>query len=854
MSEKRKLSSQSSEAQASSNASAAAADSFSSSSSSSNAISCHVLSNGYANSPKSLLVASYNNRYLFNCGEGVVRIINEQNLKLPRLKDFFLTRFDWNNVSGLPALLLTMKEYDRTFRIHSPVNVDFAVDKKYKLDYYDYEKAGELCNQDLAIRPIKLEPVAVTTAGQASVQESKRSGGDQVFAYLIKFPKSPPKLRIDKIDLTKYKPGPWLKAIKEGQDVTLDDGTVLKASDYLDTDDSVNRYMLVLDCPDLSYLDTIGQDALINFKQLSLIAHMGQSSVINDPKYLEWVRTHPSTGCMHLYFDETFPNNCLAPIYETQAKLNILDDSMFRLLPGQTDEFKAALHNKKIVAELKKSEFNIHYARSRQVVTIKPKFELVHDEQAETVDNKAAQYAIIDEFYANQRCLPEDIDQRLIRRVDFLKKKLDMCYLQKDKPDEVSEPVEDEPAATAQQQVAAGAARDPLFYPNLVVLGSASASQTTIRNVTGLLVNLSESVNVVLDCGDYTLGQMTAYYGKQGIDSELVKIRAIWLSHVHYDHIGGCLSLLIKRRQAFINLNRKYEKVYLIFPKLFLINLSRYHRLMPELELFDLVELVPNEILMDYSQKALSEYQLNPKGKENAVYDSLDLGKATNKCQLKHFNWGDRERLVERLTRRLGLNAIKTIPVAHIIHSFAIYLDIKTSSSSSTSAAEEGVDESSNSGESGDSGSFKLAFSGDCRPTDMFAYMFKNCDLLVHECTFDNTHQEDAERKRHSTTAEALSIARKMKAKHTLLTHFSNRYGNFAITDDLKSSSNSVVGFSFDFMNVNRTNLDNLAALMPFTEIVFSKSVVANQESIARNESKKNRTANKAASASNRSP
>ena len=54
----------------------------------------------------------------------------------------------------------------------------------------------------------------------------------------------------------------------------------------------------------------------------------------------------------------------------------------------------------------------------------------------------------------------------------------------------------------------------------------------------------------------------------------------------------------------------------------------------------------------------------------------------------------------------------------------------------------------------------------------------RGCTLLIHEATFDDTEDGriEAAAKRHSTVGEALGVAAAMRARHTLLTHFSARY------------------------------------------------------------------------------
>jgi ribonuclease Z len=52
----------------------------------------------------------------------------------------------------------------------------------------------------------------------------------------------------------------------------------------------------------------------------------------------------------------------------------------------------------------------------------------------------------------------------------------------------------------------------------------------------------------------------------------------------------------------------------------------------------------------------------------------------------------------------------------------------------------------------------------------------ENCDLLVHECTYENAHIEKALEFGHSTPRIAASLAKQCRAKRLALTHFSPRY------------------------------------------------------------------------------
>lgn len=74
----------------------------------------------------------------------------------------------------------------------------------------------------------------------------------------------------------------------------------------------------------------------------------------------------------------------------------------------------------------------------------------------------------------------------------------------------------------------------------------------------------------------------------------------------------------------------------------------------------------------------------------------------------------------------------------------------------------------------------RIAYSGDCRPSPMFAEIARGCTLLIHESTLDDELRGDALAKKHCTMSEALGVARDMRARRVLLTHFSQRYPKIA--------------------------------------------------------------------------
>ena len=80
---------------------------------------------------------------------------------------------------------------------------------------------------------------------------------------------------------------------------------------------------------------------------------------------------------------------------------------------------------------------------------------------------------------------------------------------------------------------------------------------------------------------------------------------------------------------------------------------------------------------------------------------------------------------------------------------------------------------------------FKFSYSGDCRPSQNFVKIGKGSTVLLHEATFDDELQGDAEAKKHSTTSEAIGVGLAMGARRVILTHFSQRYQKIPIMDKL---------------------------------------------------------------------
>lgn len=109
---------------------------------------------------------------------------------------------------------------------------------------------------------------------------------------------------------------------------------------------------------------------------------------------------------------------------------------------------------------------------------------------------------------------------------------------------------------------------------------------------------------------------------------------------------------------------------------------------------------------------------------------------------------------------------------------------------------------------------FKVAYSGDCRPSRDFVRIGQRATLLIHEATFDDELQGDAYAKKHSTTSEALNVARDMGARRILLTHFSQRYSKIPVMENA-DGKDQVAIVAFDYMRVKLEDFAKVEAFKP---------------------------------------
>ncbi len=91
-----------------------------------------------------------------------------------------------------------------------------------------------------------------------------------------------------------------------------------------------------------------------------------------------------------------------------------------------------------------------------------------------------------------------------------------------------------------------------LVAPHVLFLGTGSAEPSKYRGPSGILVKIPfmEDDYLLMECGEGTFGQLVRMFGYTGALDRLSKLRCVWISHRHADHISGLVELLSRRVQC----------------------------------------------------------------------------------------------------------------------------------------------------------------------------------------------------------------------------------------------------------------------------------------------------------------
>ncbi|WP_379966550.1 ribonuclease Z [Ectobacillus sp. sgz5001026] len=165
--------------------------------------------------------------WLFDCGEATQHQVLYTSVRPRRIEKIFITHLHGDHIFGLPGLLgsRSFQGGEEPLTVYGPKGlkeyIDIALSVsgthiKYQLDIVELDEDGVVFEDE-----------------QFSVTAAHLSHGIECYGYRIEEKDIAGTLLVDQLVDMGIKPGPIYKKLKEGQLVTLEDGTILKGTDFI---------------------------------------------------------------------------------------------------------------------------------------------------------------------------------------------------------------------------------------------------------------------------------------------------------------------------------------------------------------------------------------------------------------------------------------------------------------------------------------------------------------------------------------------------------------------------------------------------------------------------------------------
>ncbi|NNE46189.1 MAG: ribonuclease Z [Rhodothermales bacterium] len=278
----------------------------------------------------------------------------------------------------------------------------------------------------------------------------------------------------------------------------------------------------------------------------------------------------------------------------------------------------------------------------------------------------------------------------------------------------------------------------------IVPLGTGSAVPTQGRSFSSVAVVRPEET-LLFDCGEGTQARL--------IDSRIrfSRIKSIFLTHLHGDHIFGLPGLL-----STMSLLQRGQAMRVVGP----IGIQRIVETMPGLG--------PGQTSFD-----IDFIQLDDNDRRIVVHETDSYRVFARSVDHGVPAYGYR---YEESTKQGNLDVERARSMG--VTRFEDFRRLKTGDSvvgdgGNVVRSEEVVGASSPGG--------VFAYVGDTRPCEGSLDLAKGADILYHEATFAADLTQRAAETGHSTAVDAARIARRARVGRLLLSHFSSRYSDIGM-------------------------------------------------------------------------
>ncbi len=199
----------------------------------------------------SVLLRRKGDLFLFDCGEGTQVSLKRLNLKWKKIDAIFISHTHADHVTGLPGILMLNSQVERTepLYIYGPPKIkEYVETSRSVLDMY--------INYPIIVKEITA-PCVVHEGDGFYVRAFPLQHTKTCVGYTLEELDRPGEFNVEKAVSLGVKPGPLFGKLQRGEEITLEDGKIIKPSDVMGEKRSGRKFSFVTDT---LYLPSISQE------------------------------------------------------------------------------------------------------------------------------------------------------------------------------------------------------------------------------------------------------------------------------------------------------------------------------------------------------------------------------------------------------------------------------------------------------------------------------------------------------------------------------------------------------------------------------------------------------------------